>query len=329
MKKNFAFLLFSLALLLTACSTDSTSTEETGNSEKSSGDSSYNIGVVLMSVSSEYWKMTMAGAKDAAEELGVNVEVLGPTEETKFEEQVKIVEDQISKGVDALVIAASLPEAMQPALSKAKEAEIPVVLIDANVESFEDKVTFIGTENYDAGKLAGEYAKEQFNLQDGDKVAIIRGQLGAKVHDERAGGFQDALKDLDIEFNIQDAQSDRVKAVNLMENILTSTPEIKLVFATSDDMALGAYKGLENSEKTDLPLIGFDGTPDGLNAVQDGFMQANIAQDPYNMGNTGVESAVSALKGEEVEERIDSGAKVITSENVEERIEKVNGYLNK
>src|SRR5690606_2807128 len=103
---------------------------------------------------------------------------------------------------------------------------------------------------------------------DGDKVAIIRGQLGAKVHDERAGGFQEALAGLDLEFNIQDAQSDRVKAVNLMENILTSNPDTKLVFATSDEMALGAYQGLENSNKTDIPLIGFDGTPDGLKAVQ-------------------------------------------------------------
>jgi len=318
-----------LLIFLAACTSDETGTEGNKSNNGANKDGAYDIGVVLMSVNSEYWQMHMAGSYDAAKDFGVNVDVLGPADETLFEEQVQIVEDQIASGVDALVVAPSLPEAMLPVLTKATEKGIPVVLADADVKEFEDKVTFIGTENYEAGKLAGQYALENLNIKDGDKIVIIRGQLGAKVHDERTEGFQDALKDLQLEFIVQDAQSDRVKAVNIMEDILTSNSDIKLVFATSDAMALGAYQGLENNGKEDIPLIGFDGTPDGLNAVQEGKLIANIAQDPYQMGYMSIESAIKAIKGEEVEKRIDSGAEVITKENVKEKIQKVNGYLSR
>ncbi|MDM8101069.1 MULTISPECIES: sugar ABC transporter substrate-binding protein [Oceanobacillus] len=320
--KRFNYLvIFTMVLLLSALA--ACSSEDSNASED--GSESYKFATVLMALNSDYWQMHKAGAEDAAADLGISLEVLGPAEETMFEEQVKIVEDQISSGADAIIVAPSLPEAMLPILNQAEGMDIPVVLADADVEDFEGKVTFIGTENYDAGKLAGEYISDQ--LEEGDKVAIIRGQLGAKVHDERTNGFQDALDEKNLEFIVQDAQSDRVKAVNIMENILTSDDDIKAVFATSDEMALGTYQGLENQGKTDIPLIGFDGTPDGLQAVMDGKITAEIAQDPYQMGYSAVESAYQALQGEDVEDRIDSGAKVITSENVEEEIELSNSYL--
>lgn len=328
MRNYIKFLAFLVViLLLGACSEANSSVGDTSTDNTNGENDSYKFATVLMTLSSEYWQMHKAGAEDAADKLGITLDVLGPADETKFEEQVKIVEDQIASGADALIIAPSLPEAMLPILTQANNQSIPVVLADADVEEFEDKVTFIGTENYDAGKLAGEYISGQ--LEEDDKVAIIRGQLGAKVHDERTKGFQDSLENKNIEFVVQDAQSDRVKAVNIMENILTSDSNIKAVFATSDEMALGAYQGIENKNRTDLPLIGFDGTPDGLQAVQDGKIIAEIAQDPYQMGYMAIEAAYKALQGEEVEKRIDSGVNIITDENVEEEIEKINGYLDK
>ncbi|MEI3612899.1 sugar ABC transporter substrate-binding protein [Pseudogracilibacillus sp. SO30301A] len=334
MRKKMLFVFITALLMLTACSSNDSSSSinnssNEGNEKKSTEETNeedLKIGVVLMTLSSEYWKIHMAGAQDAAKELGVEIEILGPAEETLYEQQVKMVEDLISTKVNGLVVAPSLPEAMLPALQKAHNANIPVVLADANVNEFEDRVSFIGTENYEAAFKGGEYISDRLN--DGDKVLIVRGQMGAKVHDERTEGFQAALEGKNIEFIVQDAQSDRVKAVNIVENVLTADPDIKAVFATSDEMALGSFKGLENKDSTHIPLIGFDGTPDGLQAVVDGQMVANIAQDPYRMGYLGVESAVKAIKGESVEKRIDSGAEVYTKDNVEQRIHEVEGYLN-
>lgn len=327
MKKIYGALLIALMFILGACNSDSSNETPSSDTSKSTEEQDMKIGVVLMSLNSEYWKIHEAGAKKAAADLGVAVEVLGPAEETLYEEQVRMVEDFISSKVDGLVVAASLPEAMLPALQKAHSQGIPVVLADANVDSFEDRVTFIGTENYDAAFKGGEYAASM--LKKGDKVLIIRGQMGAKVHDERTKGFEDALKELGVEFIVQDAQSDRMKSVNIVENTLTADPNIKLVFATSDEMALGAHTGMSNKGITNIPIIGFDGTPDGLDAVEQGHLTANIAQDPFQMGYLAIESAVKAKKGETVEKRIDSGSEVYTQENVQQRIEDLKSYLGK
>ncbi|MBM7716110.1 ribose transport system substrate-binding protein [Bacillus thermophilus] len=327
MKKRLIIIMVVSALfMISACSSNNKAGSK-GDSDKSRDSGQVKIGVVLMALNSEYWKLHMAGAKEAAKELGVEIEILGPAEETLYEEQVKMVEDLISANVNGLVIAPSLPEAILPALEKANSENIPVVLADANVDAFDNRVTFIGTENYEAAFKGGEFIRDQ--LDKGDKVLIVRGQMGAKVHDERTQGFQDALKDKNITFIVQDAQSDRVKAVNIVENALTVDSNIKAIFATSDEMALGSFKGLENKDSQDIPLIGFDGTPDGLQAVADGKLIANIAQDPYQMGYLGVESAYKAIKGEKVEKRIDSGTEVYTKDNVEKRIAEVDQYLNK
>ncbi|TDL91582.1 sugar ABC transporter substrate-binding protein [Vibrio vulnificus] len=325
-KKKFILLIsmmFILALLAACSSENKTSNSESG---KTGSDGNLKIGVVLKQLNTEYWKIVMAGAKDAAKELGAEVDFLGPQAETQYEQQIKMIEDQIATGVNALVVAPSQPDSVIPALNNADQSGIPVVLVDTDAD-FKDKVSFVGTGNLKAGQLAGKHIAEL--LKDGDKVAILRGQMGSQTFDERVNGFQEALADKDIEFIVQDAQHDREKSVNIMENILTANPDIKAVYATSDEMALGAAKALANKGKQNIPLIGFDGTPNGLAALQDGDMVANVAQDPYNMGFQAIEAAVKAMKGEKVEKRMDSGAKVITEENVAEAIEKINGNLGK
>lgn len=320
MKRIVFLIIASLLLFLAACTN-----ENSGEASNGSGNESYKMASVYMTLSSDYWQLHKAGAEAAADDLGISLDVLGPAEETMFEEQVKIVEDQLSAEADALVVAPSLPEAMLPALQQASNQDVPVVLADADIEEFTDKVTFVGVENYEAGKLAGEYISEQ--LEDGDTVAIIRGQLGAKVHDDRTNGFQDALEEKDIEIVVQDGQSDRVRAVNITEDFLTNDLDIKAIFATNDEMALGAHQGLDNNARTDIPVIGFDGTPDALQAIVDGKLNADVAYDPYQMGYTSIESAYKALEGEEVDDEIFAEVNVVTSETAEEEVEKINGYL--
>lgn len=327
MKKNKFILLismiFTLALLAACSSENKASNSESG---KAGSGGNLKIGVVLKQLNTEYWKIVMAGAEDAAKELGAEVDFLGPQAETQYEQQIKMIEDQIATGVNVLVVAPSQPDSVIPALNNADQSGIPVVLVDTDAD-FKDKVSFVGTGNLKAGQLAGKHIAEL--LKDGDKVAILRGQMGSQTFDERVNGFQEALADKDIEFIVQDAQHDREKSVNILENILTANPDIKAVYATSDEMALGAAKALANKGKQNIPLIGFDGTPNGLAALQDGDMVANVAQDPYNMGFQAIEAAVKAVKGEKVEKRMDSGAKVITEENVAEAIKKINGNLGK
>lgn len=328
MKKYCGFLLIVLMTILSVlsgCSSSSTTGEQAANEGgKGETNDNYKFGIVLKQLNTEYWKMVMAGAKDAAKKYGVGVEFLGPTSENQYEQQIKMIEDQIATGVDALIVAPSQSEAVLPVFNSAHQKGISVLLVDSDA-NFDDKVSFIGTGNVEAAKLGGEFLSDK--VKNGDKVAILRGQMGSKTFDERVEGFKSALKDKNIEFVIQDAQHDREKSVNIMENILTANPDVKAVFAASDEMALGAVKALKNEGRTDIPVIGFDGTPNGLAALQKGDMLANVAQNPYMMGYLSVETAYKAKQGEKVEKRIDSGAKVITKENVAEELEKIKTYL--
>ncbi|MDQ7864999.1 sugar ABC transporter substrate-binding protein [Peribacillus frigoritolerans] len=209
MKKNKIILIISMMFtlaLLAACSEN----EGVSNSQSGQAGSEGNlkIGVVLKQINTEYWKIVMAGAEDAAKELGAEVDFLGPPAETQYEQQIKMIEDQVATGVNALVVAPSQPDSAIPVLNNAHQSGIPVVLVDTDA-NFKDKVSFIGTGNLEAGQLAGKHIAEM--LKDGDKVAILRGQMGSQTFDDRVNGFQEALADKDIKFIVQDAQHDREK----------------------------------------------------------------------------------------------------------------------
>ncbi|WP_047150986.1 sugar ABC transporter substrate-binding protein [Aneurinibacillus tyrosinisolvens] len=327
----FATSILGLGVLLSGCgstSSEAGANQSTSNSNdsKSASNEKIKVGVVLKAANSEYWKLVQSGAQDAGKKYGAVVNVLGPAAETDVEKQVSMIEDQIITKVNAIAVAPSQPTAVLTSFEKAKQSNIPVVLIDSDAD-FPDKVTYVGTGNLAAGKQGGEFLASK--LHKGDKVAIIRGALGDKTHDDRTKGAEEGLKAGGINVDIvQSADSDRAKALSAMENILQSNPDIKAVFVTNEEMALGALRAVQ-SKNSKIMVVGFDGTSEGLNSIKSGGLTAEVAQDPYMIGFLGVESAVKAVKGETVEKRIDSGAKIISKENAEEAITQINQHLGK
>jgi len=321
MKKRFSLLValfLMMVMIVTGCGSSETSKKEEPQKLK--------IGVVVKALNSDYWKIVEAGAKAAGEKYGVDVTVLGPNAETDVTGQISMIEDQITKKVNALVVAPSQPSSAIPVFNKAKENKIPVILGDTDAK-WDDKASFVGTGNANGGKLAGEYLAKQ--LGKGAKVIILRGAQGDPTHDERANGCIEALKAAGLEVvAIQPANSERAMAVTVMENILQSKQEFAAVFATNDEMGLGAAKALEAAHVNAL-VVGFDGSPDALASIADGKLNASIAQSPYNIGFKGVEAAIKAAKGESVDKRIDTGTEVINKDNVKQKIEELKGILGK
>ncbi|MDR9797315.1 MAG: sugar ABC transporter substrate-binding protein [Bacillaceae bacterium] len=295
--------------------------------EKSSGGSSEKegnelegktISVVLKTLSSPYWKYVEAGAKAAGKELGVEVNVVGPASESQVIEQVNMIEDQINQSPGALVVSPTQPSTVVPSLEQATQQGIPVLLIDTDAE-LKDKTTFIGTENFTAGQEAGKLLASMLNK--GDEVALISGALGNTATDERIKGAKKALEDAGMKVVAeQPADSDKSKAMSVMENILQNNKNIKGVFAANDDMALGVLRAVE-AKGMKIPVIGTDGTVEAVESIIAGKLAGTIAQSPYDMGYLGVENAIKAIKGEKVEKRIDSGIDVITKENAQEKLE--------
>ena len=176
-----------------------------------------------------------------------------------------MIEDQITKQVSALAVTPSQPASALAVFEQAKSAGIPVVLIDSDAD-WDDKVSFVGTGNYNGGKQAGEFIADA--LGEGGKVVILRGAMGDPTHDERTNGALEVLEERGLEIlDIQPANSERGLGMTVMENMLQAHPDIQGVFATNDEMALGALRAIQAAGK-DIITVGFDGSPDALKSIE-------------------------------------------------------------
>jgi len=279
----------------------------------------HRIVIVTKALDSEFWQTLKSGAEEAARKHpDVELSVLAPEREINIDQQVSILEDQILKKVSALAVVPGGVAEVTPVLDKAKAAGIPVLIVD-NDTPWPGKLSYIGTDNRVGGKLAGEYIAKILGGR--GKVAIVRGILGVSSHDDRVAGFQEAIAQAPgIQIvTIQPANSERASALTVMENILTSNPDLNAVFATSDQMALGAMEGVAAQHVGGKVLIvGFDAGKEAVRAVKSGAISAVIAQYPANMGTQAVEAAIKAIRGEPVAKVIDTGTKLVTKENADE-----------
>ncbi|MBI4757991.1 MAG: sugar ABC transporter substrate-binding protein, partial [Chloroflexi bacterium] len=262
-----------------------------------------------------FWAAVEKGAVETAKAMGnVDLTVLAPPAETDVATQVSQIEDQITKKVDAIVVAPTDVAGLNPTFDKAKAAKIPVLFVDTDAP-WPDKVTFIGTDNRAGGKLAGEYIAKQLGGK--GKVAVITGVMAQQTHIDRVGGAVDAMKAAGLTIVAQQpANSLRDLAQTVMENILTANPDVAAVFASNDLMALGAMEAIKAAKKKVI-VVGFDANPDAAKSILAGEMSASIAQSPYNMGKFGVENAVKVLKGETISKRIDTGTLLVDKSNAD------------
>lgn len=270
------------------------------------------VGTVLKTLSSPYWQTVAAGLQAQAKTDNVELILLGPPTEDAVEQQINMVQDVLTQGIDVLVFSPSQPNSSVKVLQDAKSKNIPVILVDTPMpDGFEDYATFIGTTNNVAGEDA---AKELIpRIPPASNVVIIEGAPGNPTTTDRANGAESIFKAQGFTTIRQPAYSDRNRAMEVMQNILQSTPDVAAVFASNDDMALGAYRALQQLGKTDTWVIGVDAINDALDAIINGGKYISLAQRSYGMGTLSIENAVKLVRGETIPKRIDSGTDMINS----------------
>ena len=263
-----------------------------------------------------FWAAVEQGAMDKGKELGVEVRVMSPPQESDVAAQIAQIEDQIAQGLDGIALAPTDPIALAPVVEAAKAKGIPVVFIDT--KGANEGITFIGTNNEVGAALAADYICK--NVPQGSDVAILQGIITQSTGQARAQGSKSGLEACGLKVVAeQPADWDRAKGQSVMENILTGNPNIKAVFASNDNMALGAVEALKSADKLkDVIVVGFDANPDAAASVLAGEMSATVAQAPKNMGALGVESVLKLKKGETLEPNIDTGTVLVTKENAEQ-----------
>ena len=274
------------------------------------------IALVTKAMDSEFWLTVAEGAKAAAAARpDVKLLIGAPDREINVDQQVSILEDQVRRGVKALVVSPAGSAQVMSALEQAGQRGIPVILIDTDAP-YEGKVTYIGTDNRKGGQLAARCLIDKLGGK--GEVALISGVPGNESQDARARGFVDAIAQVP-EMKLvaqQPANSERSLGLTVMENILTAHPQVKGVFCTNDQMALGAMEALEaRSQRGKVLIVGFDATKEAVQAAVDGKLAGSVAQNPRAMGQRGVEAALAAIEGRSVDKRIDTGTELVTAEN--------------
>jgi len=260
-----------------------------------------------------FWAAVEAGAKERAAELGVDVIVLAPPQESDIQSQISQIEDQLAKQIDAMALAPTDPNALAPVVDEAIKQGVGVVFIDT--KGINDGVTFIGTNNEVGAALAADYICK--NVEKGSEVAILQGIITQSTGKARADGSKKGMTDCGLNVVAeQPADWDTAKAQSVMENILTGHPNIKAVFASNDNMALGAVQAIKSAGMSGkIIVVGFDANPNAAQAVLDGDMAATVAQNPKNMGRLGVENALKVKHGETIPAIIDTGTVLVTKDN--------------
>lgn len=302
-----------LSLILSACGSDS---------GEASGDSPQ-VAVVLKTLSSPYWLQVAGGAQSAGEESGADVELSGATQESNVQEQINKVRTAITQQVDALVVAPTQAEQLQPILEQAVSADIPVLLVDTNIDGWDGALTFIGTDNISAGQQAGEFITSQV---DSGEALLISGVPGNPSTDDRIKGARQVLEDAGIEIaETLSGNSDRAEGRAVTADALQANPGIRIIFAANDDMALGATEAVKSSrlDLAEFTIVGVDGTGDAVASIEAGELTATVAQNAFTMGETGVLEAIKVINGETIEERIDTGVTLVTAENAADFAQKL------
>lgn len=309
-------LIFSAAALLLIC-------VACGRNQTAS-DGRPTIALVVKTLNNPFFNEMQKGAEEAANRLNVNLLVQAAEREVDVEKQMQIIENLIQSRVSALCITPSGSKEIVPAIVKANQAGIPVIILDTRVNSealssADGKVAaFIGSDNLEGGKLAGELMVKA--LGGSGKVAILEGIPGHETGDSRLKGFRQAIAGspgIQI-VTSQTANWERDQGYNVFQNMLQAHPDIQGLFACSDLMALGAVEAIRAAGKTGkIVVIGFDAFSEAREAVRGNQMLATVAQFPADMGRQGVESAARLLKGERIQEEMTVKIELITRENLD------------
>jgi len=294
-----------------APATDPASGTEPGSEAEGGGDLG-TIAFFVKTPNNPFFVTMMEGAQARANELGVQIILDGPQAETDVAAQVAMVENAIAQGVGAIVIAPTDKTPLIPVLVRAHEAGIPVI----NVDDFIDKdeleaagghvVSFIGSDNFAGGQLAGRAMGEHFADQENVQIAIIEGMAGVPNSILRVTGFEDALSafpNAEIVFS-QPGDWDTQRGYDQATNALTAHPNLNGIFTANDQMALGAFAAAQALGRDDVVIIGYDANDDAVQMVLAGELFGTVAQYPADMGRQGVEAAVAAMRGESVAENI-------------------------
>jgi ribose transport system substrate-binding protein len=282
------------------------------------------IAVIPKGSTHEFWKTMHAGAVKASRELNVDIIWKGPMKEDDRESQIRVMEDLLSRGVSGIVLAPLDDTALRAPVANAKASGVPVVIIDSDLKS-EDYISFVATDNYKGGQIAGEEMARLLNNQ-GD-IVVLRYAVGSASTMAREQGFLDAIAKvpgIKVVSSNQYGGATTESAYQASENMLATLKaadgslKIQGIFCPNESTTFGMLRTLQDGQWAGkVKFVGFDSSAKLIEALQSGQINGLILQNPFQMGYLGVKTIVANLNGQPVEKKVDTGATLVTKENMD------------
>lgn len=315
MKFKVTYLLAALALLVIAAGCGGGDGGGQGGTDGGGGgEEGPRLALSVSTLSNPFFVTLRDGAQQAADEAGATLQVSDAQNDAS--KQQNDIQNFVTQQFDAILVNPVDSEAVGPAIQAANQADIPVLALDRGAEGGEI-ATLIASDNVQGGQMAGEKLIE---LVGSGNVIQLEGIPGTSAARDRGEGFQKAIDAQDQVQLVasQPAGFDRNQGLNVTQNLLQANQDVTGIFAQNDEMALGAVQALGDRAGGEVKIVGFDAVDDALQAIQDGQMNATVAQQPAKIGQLGVENAIKVVDGESIPEEIPVEVRLITQDNVSE-----------
>lgn len=315
--------LFLMVPMFTACQApaeEEVQTEVEG--EKAEG--VIEIALIVKATDSNFWQKVISGGEAFdSENDNVNVTIYGPASEADVDESISILENVITSGPDAIVIASNAAEGAIPAIEDAVAKGIVVITVDSKIPT--DAVTsHLATDNVLGGALAAEAMVAQLDsagIEKTGKVAIVAAVAGVDTIIDRDGGFIDKMAEIAPNIEVLTpvyVNNEIEKALRETEQIITRDSDTLIgIYADNNHTGDGVGRAIKQAGLQDsVIVVAFDDDQEQIEFLEDGVIKTLIIQNNYNMGYSGCEYAVKALAGEEVPSFVDTGVKVTTADDL-------------
>jgi len=275
------------------------------------------VGLVLINLQAKFFNDINAGAVDAAKKAGVNLQVIDGNNDPTA--QVNAVETLTQQKVDGIIMVAIDVKGILPALQDAAKTGVKVVAVDAKVEDPSVKA-FIGVDNAKAGADFGDFVGKYISANMGGKARLgIIGALNSFIQNQRKDCFIATVKNLPgvTVGNTVDGQNVQERALAAAENLVTSSPDINVIYATGEPALIGAIAALESQGATKrVKLFGWDLSKQAVKAMDDGFLIGVVQQNPYQEGVEAINALVKLSEGKEVPPFINVPVQFVTTANL-------------
>ena len=278
------------------------------------------LGFLPPAMTSPFYASCIEGATPVADALGYELVIMAPESEDDYATQTSMMEDFITQGVAGIAVCGINLDALIPAIKKANEAGVPVVMFNTITElEGVDVYAYSGYNQYNGGAKIADWVNEKTGGE--AVVAIIEG-LPSDYTTQRMGGFVDKAAEAYPGITVVASQPGdwvREKGMNAAMDMIQAHPEINVIYGLSDEMALGAVQACKQLNRDDIICVGLDGNPNAFESVKAGELTATLDCGPVAIGANAIKALADAIDGVERDEKvIEAETTVVDIDNVDQ-----------